>query len=215
MAIVLMDMDGPLADFEAAVPKFLEMRGLPVIPKLARNGKSSRDQYDEAFPGMGMSSVIREIVNSSGFYQGLDLVEGAKEALLDLESEGHDVFICTSPMIGSDHCASEKFRWVDYHLGRRWTEQLIITKDKTMVHGDVLVDDKPYVKGLMRPTWQQVLYREVHNRLSDWPGPRVCWEDELHLLLGALENRRSYDQSEDWLNEAWIDALEAAWRSEL
>jgi hypothetical protein len=60
------------------------------------------------------------------------------------------VFLCTSPVIGSRWCAQEKLAWIEHHLGRAWLRPTIITSDKTV--GDklqpcVLVDDRPGITG--------------------------------------------------------------------
>ena len=36
--------------------------------------------------------------------------------------------------------------------------------DKTLVRGDVLIDDKPHVTGSNAPTWQHLLYDAPYNR---------------------------------------------------
>ncbi len=40
-----------------------------------------------------------------------------------------------------------QFEWVQQHLGRGWVNRLVITKDKTIVTGDLLIDDRPKIKG--------------------------------------------------------------------
>ena len=49
------------------------------------------------------------------------------------------------------HCVTEKYQWVDKYLGKKAVTQLMLTKDKTIVHGDILIDDKPLIKGLDEP----------------------------------------------------------------
>ena len=40
-----------------------------------------------------------------------------------------------------------QFEWVQEHLGQDWTGRMIVTKDKTMAYGDILIDDRPNVTG--------------------------------------------------------------------
>ena len=42
----------------------------------------------------------------------------------------------------------QKFKWIEDHLGAEWINRAIITRDKTMVYGDVLIDDKPSIQGM-------------------------------------------------------------------
>ena len=41
-----------------------------------------------------------------------------------------------------------QFEWVEEHLGRDWTLRLILTRDKTVVNGHILIDDKPKITGM-------------------------------------------------------------------
>ena len=62
------------------------------------------------------------------------------------------------------------------HLGDDWVKRLILCHDKTLVHGDVLVDDKPEVTGSNPvPSWEHVLFGAPYNRhitdrrrIGDW-----------------------------------------------
>ena len=76
---------------------------------------------------------------------------------------GHDVRICTAPSIVHKYCVPEKFAWVEEHLGSKWTNQIILTRDKTLVHGDVLIDDKPDIKGYERQHGN-IFYDQPYNR---------------------------------------------------
>jgi len=40
-----------------------------------------------------------------------------------------------------------QFAWVKQHLGAEWMKRIIITCDKTLIHGDLLIDDKHAVTG--------------------------------------------------------------------
>jgi hypothetical protein len=66
--------------------------------------------------------------------------------------------------------------------GFRVHQAVILTRDKTLVRGDVLVDDKPEIGGLATPHWRHLLYDQPYNRNS--PGPRMSW---LNCALQKLE----------------------------
>ena len=40
-----------------------------------------------------------------------------------------------------------QIEWVEKHMGRDWLNRLILTKDKTIIAGDLLFDDKPKITG--------------------------------------------------------------------
>jgi 5'-nucleotidase len=93
-------------------------------------------------------------------------MRGAAQAVTDLMSEGFDVYICTSPLVQYRNCVLEKYEWVEEHLGSEFTERVILTRDKTLVRGDVLIDDKPVIGGISTPQWRHVLFDQPYNRSS-------------------------------------------------
>jgi 5'-nucleotidase len=61
--------------------------------------------------------------------------------------------------------------------------------DKTLVQGDVLIDDKPVVGGISIPQWRRVLFDQPYNRSV--PGPRVQWENWREILAQQLTQNAS------------------------
>jgi 5'-nucleotidase len=70
---------------------------------------------------------------------------------------------------------------VEGHLGTEFTTRVILTRDKTLVRGDGLIDDKPTIGGIATPQWRHVLFNQPYNR--QFPGPRVDWENWREALL--------------------------------
>ena len=106
----------------------------------------------------------------------LQPIEGSLEALTDLASRGDEVYICTSPLLSNPFCVQEKYDWIINHLGKDWTKRMIVTKDKTIIHGDILIDDNPDVKGVQEPTWQHILYSQPYNSQVN-SKKRMTWEN--------------------------------------
>lgn len=44
-------------------------------------------------------------------------------------------------------CVCVQYAWVEKHLGHDFLEQVILTRDKTLITGDILIDDKPDILG--------------------------------------------------------------------
>lgn len=44
-------------------------------------------------------------------------------------------------------CVFVQYAWVEKHFGEDFLEQVILTRDKTLVTGDILIDDRPDVTG--------------------------------------------------------------------
>jgi 5'-nucleotidase len=58
-----------------------------------------------------------------------------------------DVHILTAPSIYNPLCYTEKRLWVEDHLGFDAVNRLIIAPDKSLLRGDVLIDDQAEGRG--------------------------------------------------------------------
>lgn len=172
MSRILVDLDDTIAEWSGRFDRGLDAR--PDTDGIRR----SRDQTGfSLFDGHTREQklIIREVLSEPNFYAELEPIPGALEAIYQMDEEGHEVFIVTSPWVSNPTCASDKLRWVEKHLGTSWGGRTIITSDKTIVRGDVLFDDKGHITGVDEPTWEQVLITQPHNRsvagkvrLGDW-----------------------------------------------
>lgn len=181
--LVLIDQDGVLADFNQGFEAAWRRAGhaYPVVPSTARRHFRLTDEYPA-----DLRSDVEAIYTAPGFFRDLPPIPGALDAVHALLAQGHQVGICTSPLDAYRHCVTEKYEWVERHLGRAFLSRLILTKDKTLIHGDVLIDDKPTITGLRQPAWQHVIYDQPYNRHVD--GPRLDWSNwqaTLHAVTGA------------------------------
>lgn len=158
---ILVDRDNVLADFERSVLQAFQSRHPErmSIPLEQRTTFHIQDQYP-----IEVRPLIEEIYLSQGFYAGLPPVPGSLEALFELGTSHHETYICTSPLLKNPYCIPEKYEWVRKHLGKEWVEKIIVCKDKTIIQGDVLIDDKPEVSGVQQPTWEHILHSQPYNR---------------------------------------------------
>jgi len=170
--LILLDQDGVLADFERGFvdawrTRFPERRWVAVED---RRTFYVRDDYPAE-----LRADVESIYHSAGFYRSLPVIPGAVAAVEELQSLGHDVRICSAPLTAYRHCVAEKFEWVEKHFGAEFVDRLVLTKDKTLVRGDVLVDDRPAVLGALNPTWRHVVFDQPYNR--DALGARLDWNN--------------------------------------
>lgn len=171
---ILVDMDGVIADWGHAYGESLDAHGAAAagIPRHAdqRSFNLNEGRTDEE------KAIIAAVMIETGFYTRLRPIPGAKQALKAMLKAGHDVRICTSPWVSNPTCASDKLNWVAKHYGTHWAQRVIITTDKTLVLGDILIDDKPEVTGVAVPTWMHVLFHQPYN--SEVVKPRLrSWND--------------------------------------
>lgn len=107
--------------------------------------------------------LVDKIIMSDNFYRNLPLIPGAKEAVRDIIERGHHVFFCTAPFKRNKTCESDKKLWILEHFGSDLCDNLIITGDKTMVFGDMIIDDKPEITGHRTPVWEHIWYEQPYN----------------------------------------------------
>jgi 5'-nucleotidase len=176
--IILIDQDGVLADFEGEFLDEWKIKypDLNYIPLEERTTFKLSDQYPRE-----LTHLVKGLVREKQFYRRLPLISGAKEAITEMRDKDHQIYICTSPLNPYQNCILEKYEWVEEHLGTDWTNRLIVTKDKTLVRGDLLIDDNPEIKGVMKPTWEQIVYDAPYNRnVKD--KRRLTWDNWRDIL---------------------------------
>jgi len=180
---VLVDMDGCLVDWDAGFAAAWKGRS-PITRSLSY-------AMEECVPPDFRQQAM-EVFHSEGFFLGLPPMAGGVAALHALAARGYRVFLCTAPVTTSAHCAGEKFEWVRHHLGPEWVPKIILTSDKTAVRGDVLIDDKPAIRGTHNATWQQLMFDAPYNlkcaptaRIGSWALDEVLSGIDALLCAGA------------------------------
>lgn len=160
--IILVDQDGVLADFERG---FFE-RWRAKFPDEFFIHPSERTGHFKIWDDYPLSlrENIKSILFAPGFIYNLPPILGAVEAIRKLVELGHDVMICTSPLSQYENCIIEKYRWVERYLGLDFTKRIILSHDKTLIRGHLLIDDKPEIKGIIVPEWEHIVFDRPYNR---------------------------------------------------
>jgi 5'-nucleotidase len=177
--VVLVDMDNTIVDLNGGLIKYLT----ETYPDRkdeweARIRDRKEFEFDEA-----LDALTRPTMLQKGFFANLDPLPGAIGKLHDLVQEGYHVVLLTSAIRDSDYCVGDKCKWVRKHLGSRSDrELLIVAKDKTLVFGDYLIDDKPEQTGFQCvPPWNHIVFDQPYNahitsklRLKSWDSDVVA-----------------------------------------
>lgn len=176
--IILIDQDETLADFiggftEAWIAAYPDK---PAFPAERYSSSKVADHYPEE-----LREIVKSVYTSPGFIFGLKPIMGAVEAVKEMIDSGHDVRICTSPLGLYENCVAEKYAWVEKNFGRDFIRRMIMTKDKTLIRGDILIDDT-VPKGMLSPLWKHVIFDRPHN--SGLSGARLCkWSDWQEVIF--------------------------------
>lgn len=176
---ILVDMDGVITDFDQEFLQRWRQRHPDklYIPLEQRTAFYVRDEYPEE-----LKPLVSEILLESSFFEEMVAVPGAREALEEMDAKGWEVFICSSPMTFYGNCVIEKYKWVETFLGAAWVKKIILTKDKTIIKADYLIDDRPEVTGLeSNPAWEHILYDRPYNRGVN--KRRLTWENWKDVII--------------------------------
>lgn len=178
--IVLIDMDDVIFSTSPAFDALIKAK----FPELELVPYEKQTNYDleELYP-LEYRAGIHDLWYEKGLFRNLELVPGAKYALEELRKK-HFVILCSSP-VSSPFCWAEKYEAVEEKLGREWSRRMQIGKDKTYLLGDILIDDKPEIKGEQIPKWEHILYDRPWNRHVK-EKRRITWENWREVLTELL-----------------------------
>lgn len=176
--VILVDMDNVLADFDSYMEQQLRQKfpDISIIPAEKRTQFYFKNNFSSMY-----HKQIESLYLNKGFYLNLPLINDAKEAIEYLSIK-NAVYITTSALLQNPYCVSEKYKWVENNLGSGWLSKIIVTTDKTLINGDILIDDKPEIKGSITPKWTHVLYDSYYNR-DVLNKTRITWENYKNVLM--------------------------------
>jgi 5'-nucleotidase len=184
---ILVDMDSTIAGFidELTNRWMMEYPDFPPIPKEQITEFRIDEIYGKLYGEWAQKAIIN-IYQGPNFFNNLPIFDGAVKALNEMVEEGHDVFFCSTPCTEYVYCVHDKYAWIDKHFGREWVEKVILTRDKTFVSADYIIDDKPEITGVQTPAlWKHIYFTQPHNINSE--GPRINHWSEWKDVINELE----------------------------
>lgn len=179
---ILVDIDAPVALWEKGLVDVARQD----YPHLDIADAGTRNAWDLLKDvDADVATALMATMNKPGFYRDLEPREGAFEALHEMLDAGHNVMMCSTPSVYNPTCASDKLWWMERHGGLELAKRTIMTLDKTVVRGDVLIDDKDVITGSMAPEWTRIVWNEAYNQAAT--GPRMVqwdsWRDAIDEAL--------------------------------
>ena len=167
--IVLVDMDGVLADFDRAVIEALRPTCPDIQPPTTSHRiRSQNPQYE---------AEIRQVTGAPGFFRDLKPIDGAFEGWQRLKDLGYHPRICSSPLVWHTQCEQEKRAWLTAHLGPDVAEEAHIVQNKCTCPGLALIDDIPALACAPAP-WPHIVFDHPYNRAAPSPHRLHGWHDE-------------------------------------
>ncbi len=172
---LLVDMDGCMAEFMGHIYSTVK----------AETGRQycHADTVDYWFNDSPDRALFLDIMNREGTYRHLGVISGAREAITRLR-ESYDVVVCSAPPKTSKTAEDEKREWLAEHFDTDFAEQAIITRDKHLVIGRVLIEDNPHID--RDANWRPVMFDQAWNReVTDLP--RMYGWHDLAPVMEAME----------------------------
>lgn len=115
---LFIDMDGVIADFDASAEEWGKKEGITAQEFMDRN-----------------------LYRQEGFYLGLRLIEGAKEAIEKLDEKYYVVFV-SAPSWQCIESFTEKRIWIEREFGDKFEKRMDLSFHKGHYMGHYLIDDR-------------------------------------------------------------------------
>lgn len=127
--IALFDMDGTLCDYEGAIRRDYDYQKGPGDPDYSPNNKEIPH----------LRRRVDFIRSKPGWWLNLETLQLGFDVLEILEKY-YDIHIASKGPRNCQNSWTEKLLWVQKHIPDVTTH---ITQDKSLIYGDILVDDYP------------------------------------------------------------------------
>ena len=151
---ILVDMDDVLEMLVAGWCAYLHDRyGTDTVASDVKEWNMAK-----AFPSLTHEQVYGA-PEDDALWDYVKPMPGAAEGLKELMADGHEIFVVTATGYETLRAKMEKvlFRYFPY---LSW-KQVIITENKQMIKGDILIDDGPH--NMQGGEYRKILYTANHN----------------------------------------------------
>ena len=159
--IILLDVDGVVADFEGAVRCTVAEVGYVLPPTTEWNFTANlpADVFDH----------FHARASQLGWCSAIQPFPGAERFVAELRTLG-DVVAVTAPLGCCPTWESERRQWLRSKLN---VVDVVSTARKDLVYGNVLIEDKVENLRTWYDRWQRdaygILVQHTYNRHADWP----------------------------------------------
>lgn len=176
----LLDLDGVLAEFDT--PLFERCRDELGHAFDIEHPRDQRHRFlHDHLPSRAHRNEMRQLICTEGWFRNLPVMAGAQDGVDAMLRAGWSVWVVTKPLEENPHCWSEKAAWIAEHFPAL-RDRVIITPDKSLVHGTFLLDDAIKGRWVQAATWSPVVFDRPYNREgSPWASYALRWSWEQSL----------------------------------
>lgn len=191
--IVLVDMDGVIADYDDYTEQQIALQ-IPELPPLVRGDgpyvedRLPKDVSDE------IRRKVRGIQYAKGHFTRFAKIDGAEEAWMAMQEWGYHPRICSAPLRQNLWTLKDKIWWLDNNWHQGTADDAIIQRDKTSQDGITLIDDMPAVREAERAIWQHTVFHTDANASVDTPYRLESWRDLTTLKNILADCALRYDE---------------------
>lgn len=146
--ILLIDMDGVIADFKKAI---IDSK---IISEKEFNNQSIASE----------NIVENYCMHNPKIFETLEPIKGAINSINTLFNY-YDIYFCSTPMYAVPESYKSKRIWLEKHFGEKAKKRLILTHRKDLIKGDILIDDRK-VNGV--ENFEGVFLHYGSNKFLNW-----------------------------------------------
>jgi 5'-nucleotidase len=139
------------------------------------------------------AAKVYGFLSTPGFFRNAPALPGALEGLKKLHDAGHKIVILSSP--SGPISAKEKLEWLAEKLPWLSDKNIMLANQKTMVKGDILIDDHPDTIVRYSETWPEAAVigiRYPYNEAVPCNGTRIQIVDSYMHMASAWETIVAY-----------------------
>lgn len=174
--IIALDMDGPVSDLHT---EWYRRYNKDYNDTLTLGRVTHWDLHKFVKPECGKK--IYDYLSQPDLYEGVPVVEGAKDGVKALREMGNTVVFVTAGVLGN---LDQKLAWLHNHSfldEGRHMKGVIFAYDKDLIRAQVLIDDGPHniqAFGGMGIVWDAPYNKSIqrkHQRIKSWAELPDLW----------------------------------------
>ena len=191
---ILIDMDEVLSDcITHWINELNETHGLSLERSKVDDWRIERST---AFKNVNLTKrQIFQPMNLAGFFSLMKPMPESKEGVQELLDEGFELAICSSLPAARRYAgqmAQEKLDWLRTHFPYFIeTRNVVFTKRKEFVAGDLLIDDAPH--NILSYPGKTIVFDHPHNQKVEGTKRVKCWNEMKDACLEALKLKERND----------------------